>query len=329
MINIYKEIPSAFVSMKPFKLYKTNEFDQTNIGTGSTDILIFDAIGDTSSSSEYTPLYKPIGEYTYDNAGYIIDYNYLLANGDKYMPVSESLNPNGSVKRLIYQHIKRLFYEPTSVFYDKSFCTMTSSGQPLQNNAFMFYIPSVYLGESIEQGTFSLLDTSDVSSQPYGSINPAGLSIYDDNGILYDENNTMISYPIGNISYDTGHIIFTDEQYRNYFLKNLIETSSNANFTLSVTSYYTTTEHEYVCVAGADEFNMSMNPTLFNEPVSGSTQLTGTVKTELVTNNAFRTHITSIGLYDDIGGLVAVAKFAKPIRKQKTLDSVFIVKFDM
>jgi hypothetical protein len=331
MINIFKNIEPMFISIKPFKLYKTYNFDQTNIGSGSSNILIFDAINDKSSSSEVTDLYRPPNNpFIKDSAGYILDYNYTLGNGEKYMPISESLNPNGSVKRLIYKSIKRLFYDPDSVYYEKYFSNINHSANPLGDKAFLFYIPSKYISEAIGFETFVLIDTSDTSNQPYGNSNPEGIKITDTygDGHIYDENNPNITFPIGNISYDTGHIIVLDEQYRNYFVKNLMETASNANLTISFASYYTTTEYEYVCVAAADEFNLSSNPTLYSE-ISGSKSGTGPIKTELVSQPWFRTYITQIGLYDDAGKLVVVGKFAKPLRKEKTFDSIFIVKFDI
>ena len=330
MISIYKDIPPVFVSIKPYKLYKTYDFSNTNIGSGSSDVLVFEAISDTSSSSENTDLYRPANNpFKKDSSGYILDYNYTLMNGERYMPVSESRNPNGSVKRLIYKSIKRLFYEPDSVFWEKYLYNTDHASSSLGNSAFMFYIPAQYIAESIEENSIYISDMSDTSHQPYSNTNPEGIYITDDNGFLYDYNNPNHTGPIGNISYDTGHIIITDAQYKDYFTKHLIDSSSTANTHIEITSYYSVTEYEYVCVAGADEFNVSMNPTLYQTSAPGSTSLVGPVKTDITSNDAFRTQITGIGLYDDVGGLVAFAKFAKPIRKQKTLDSIFVVKFDI
>ena len=335
MINVYKDIPLAFQSNKQFKLYKTYTFDATSIGTGSSDMKIFDAVYAASSSSEITPIYRPYTDpYTYDSARYIVNYNYTLANGEKYMPVSESLNPNGSVKRLIHKSLKRLFYDPDCVYREKYFFnTSVQSDSPLKNTAFLFYLPPKYIAESIESYSLEFSDISDINNQPYGNTNPAGIHIIDSgsNGFLYDINNTYQLDTIGNISYETGHIIITDESYRNYFFKNMMETASNANFAINIISYYTATECEYVCVAAADEFNASTNVTLYDEQVDAlKPQGTGKIKSTITSDPYFRTQITSIGLYDDTSPIpVVVAKFAKPIRKERTLDSVFIVKFDI
>ena len=42
----------------------------------------------------------------------------------------------------------------------------------------------------------------------------------------------------------------------------------------------------------------------------------------------FNPYVTTVGLYDDFGRLLAVAKLARPIQKLSNVDMTFIVKFD-
>lgn len=102
---------------------------------------------------------------------------------------------------------------------------------------------------------------------------------------------------------------------------------------ISFTSYYSIHEHKYVCVVNRGEFNSTSNPSLYD--ISGSikeeivqTDTSGSLITTIRDEN-FHTFTTGIGLYDDSLQLVAYAKFANPIRIEKDLDSVFIVKFDI
>ena len=102
---------------------------------------------------------------------------------------------------------------------------------------------------------------------------------------------------------------------------------------LSFTSYYSINEHKYLCVVNRGEFNKSSNPTLYDISGSAYTELiqvdsSGSNITTRIDEN-FHTFTTGIGLYDDSLQLVAYAKFANPIRIEKDLDSVFIVKFDI
>lgn len=70
-----------------------------------------------------------------------------------------------------------------------------------------------------------------------------------------------------------------------------------------------------------DEFNYSQNPTL----QSGSN---GYLK-EFAIDNDFSPYITTIGLYNDVNQLLAVAKLGKPLKKTNKNDMVFKIKFDI
>lgn len=99
------------------------------------------------------------------------------------------------------------------------------------------------------------------------------------------------------------------------------------------TSYYRTHEYKYMCVVKEGEFNDTTNPTFYNESGSFKSSISqrdttgNTIYTEK--DESFYPYTTGIGLYDDSNQLVAYAKFANPIKIQKNMDSVFIIKFDM
>ena len=48
-----------------------------------------------------------------------------------------------------------------------------------------------------------------------------------------------------------------------------------------------------------------------------------------VTGSDFSPYITSIGLYNDLGQLLAVAKLAQPIKKRNDVDINFLVRIDL
>jgi hypothetical protein len=322
MISVFKDIPKEFVSIKPFNMSKTWDFTEASVGSGSDSILVFEGKYIHSSSDQVG---SGAERYVFDDMGYVVNYNYNLANGDKYMPVSESLNPNGSVKRMMFHAVNNLFYSSShSPYYEQGIYDLNalSSG-----SLFLFYIPQKYIAESINPGTFSLIDTSDVNNLPYGYTNIDGINIVDYSdkdriGRLYDINNTEYTRPIGNISYTTGHIIITDFEYVTYFLNSLITGSVSPVFNIEFTSHYTAYQHEYICAVGYDEFNNSLNPTLY----SGDYDF---VMPILSGDPTFTTFITTIGLYDASGNLMVIGKLAKPLRKQKIIDSLFVVKFDI
>ena len=83
------------------------------------------------------------------------------------------------------------------------------------------------------------------------------------------------------------------------------------------------TTHELGVVANVDagDFNMSMNLTLTDD--------SDVNYKNFVTSSAFAPYITTIGLYDDAGQLLAIGKLAQPIRKRIDVDMNFLVRLDL
>ena len=69
------------------------------------------------------------------------------------------------------------------------------------------------------------------------------------------------------------------------------------------------------------DFNMSTNVTLTkddNQTYRG-----------FVSGSDFTPYVTTIGLYNDAGQLLAVGKLAQPIRKRNDIDVNFLVRIDL
>ena len=75
--------------------------------------------------------------------------------------------------------------------------------------------------------------------------------------------------------------------------------------------------HEYLCEIKDDEFNFSSNNSLYDN------------ETLLYKRTNEELYITTIGLYNDDYELLAVAKFAKPLKKLTNSDLGIIIKFDL
>jgi len=319
MISSYKELLPEFQSIRPYKMYSTWELTEANIGTGSSDIKVYDAFYTQSMTDQ-----KEAPEDIYDSHNYLLTYNYDLYGGDKYMPISESLNADGTSKRMVWYAINRSFYSPEAI-HQQIFTTAS-----LGDEAIVFSIPQSKFGETIKKETFILTETSDTANQPYSSSDASGLIIEDDGwGNLFDTNNAnSSSLCVGNISYNTGIAVITDSEYYNYF----INTASldSLDIDLRYTSYHNISEHEFTCVVGAKELNATQNPTYYDD---GSDDPDGIKRAKLIKEAAgegiFHVYITSIGIYDETNRLVAVGKFAKPIPKENKFDSVFIVRIDI
>ena len=98
----------------------------------------------------------------------------------------------------------------------------------------------------------------------------------------------------------------------------------NSNFKLEYNSTVTLYEHEYVCKMKEDEFNFTTNPTIrLNNNVNSEIPKT------IVSNNSFAPYITTIGLYNSAGQLLAIGKLGTPIQKRDNVDTTIIVRFDI
>ena len=83
-------------------------------------------------------------------------------------------------------------------------------------------------------------------------------------------------------------------------------------------------EVSLMCEIGADEFNVSQNPSLKvnNNPNSDVLQ-------DFVTGSDFRNYFTTIGLYNPNGDLIAIGKLASAIQNRSDVDITVKVRFDL
>jgi hypothetical protein len=71
----------------------------------------------------------------------------------------------------------------------------------------------------------------------------------------------------------------------------------------------------------AGEFNMSSNLTLTGDDDS--------TYQSFVSSSAFAPYITTIGLYDNAGQLLAIGKLAQPIQTRSDVDMNFLIRLDL
>jgi hypothetical protein len=100
-------------------------------------------------------------------------------------------------------------------------------------------------------------------------------------------------------------------------MKNIINEFTDISYKSTVTI------HELDVVARLDsgDFNMSTNLTLTQD--DDSTYLS------FVSGSDFSPYITTIGLYNDAGELLAIGKLAQPIKKRNDVDMNFLIRLDL
>lgn len=135
----------------------------------------------------------------------------------------------------------------------------------------------------------------------------------DGEGNLYFENSIPRQY-VGNIIYPHGQVILTKKvvaHYLSYYINPNLEWQSN----------HPIFTHNYHCKLKASEFNYSSNRSTLDAN-------TGELA-ENINREEFTPYITTVGLYNDLNELIAVAKLGQPIPKSVDTDMTIVVKLDV
>jgi hypothetical protein len=136
-------------------------------------------------------------------------------------------------------------------------------------------------------------------------------------GYLADrtEGGTMLqTRNVGTIMPAQGLIVFSSPDYR---FQNLL----NTPFTASYKSTKTIHELSALVRINSGEFNLSTNVTLTKDD--------NYTYQNFVTSSNFTPYITTIGLYNSNGQLIAIGKLAQPIKKRDDVDLNFLIRLDL
>lgn len=119
---------------------------------------------------------------------------------------------------------------------------------------------------------------------------------------------------VGNVFSKQGLVVVSSPDYRYHSVLNTPYTASYKS---------TVTIHEFSTIAKLDsgDFNMSTNLTLTKDD--------DTTYHSFVSGSDFAPYITTIGLYNDSGELLAIGKLAQPIRKRNDVDMNFLIRIDL
>lgn len=119
---------------------------------------------------------------------------------------------------------------------------------------------------------------------------------------------------VGNVFSKQGLVVISSADYRfNDILAN--------PYTASYKSTVTINELSTIAKLDAGDFNMSTNLSL--------TQDDDSTYHSFVSGSDFAPYITTIGLYNEAGQLLAIGKLAQPIKKRNDVDMNFLIRIDL
>lgn len=306
-----KNIPKSDIVTRPFRVYKEwtlSHSDITPLIGENIEGTLFDADTDRKTAGQYRRIvYRSIKSQFYNNAdtGSVffdvgLRENYASQNERNLLP---PLNLVDNLNRQLLDD------DGVDLYVDAPYNTIA-----------VFPIPQRYYGEGVKIGSVILRDTLKNKT-------------YTDDGYsnLRDSNNEIR----GNVFYDRGLIVMhqINEATREF-----------EEFTLNFNSTITIYENEIFLSVNESEFNVSQNPTAYDTSTGrikldniqsqiDSTKFGGfgdyEYSSSVDPNGSYLApYITTIGLYDDVGNMVAAAKLPKPIKSLSDYPVNFIVRFD-
>ena len=147
---------------------------------------------------------------------------------------------------------------------------------------------------------------------------------------LADNNVVSGSYlqknDVGYVFYKQGMIVVTDPRprYQNVLLGDGNGSYTNKNYQVDYRSTKVVEEVVALCEIGKEEFLVTTNPSARYSTSESEVQLA-----EFTTSSVFYPYVTTIGLYNDNGELLATAKLGSPLKRRSDVDVTIQIKFDI
>ena len=232
-----------------------------------------------------------------------------------------NVNASGIHKELLYRSAQHIFYTSSLGVSESLYVPVGGFDKQFYPTGSAFYVVNIAqqkYGEGIKEGTFRLSAASSTAS------------IYDDgNGRLVSS--TATASVVGNIFYGVGVAIVKQDtgSFSGSLVTNrglFLTTGSTVNVQFGAT--HTIYEHQIICTMEPGEFNYSSNPTIRRTTISGSIVGSGSVAQDLIYSGTMTPYFTTIGLYNDMYELLAVAKVTTPIRRVVSTQQSIIIRLD-
>lgn len=184
------------------------------------------------------------------------------------------------------------------------------SSSPLSASGYIHNYSSLYIGgfSTNSSNITADLDEIRIFNKSLSTSNISALSNRSVTGSCLQTN------IVGNVFHDQGIVVISSA---NPIYNNLIDVPFGASYRSTVKLNELTT----MVRVPAGQYNMSLNRSLLKDDAE--------TYDPFVSSSIFSPYITSIGLYNSSGTLMAIAKLAQPIKKRNDVDLNFIIKVDI
>lgn len=157
------------------------------------------------------------------------------------------------------------------------------------------------------------------------TLTPSEVSSLADNNVV--SGSYLQKNDVGYVFYKQGMIVVTDPRprYQNVLLGlGDISYDNDHSFQVDYRSTKVVEEVVALCEIGKEEFLVTSNPSARYSTSESEVQLA-----EFTTSSAFYPYVTTIGLYNDNGELLATAKLGSPLKRRSDVDVTIQIKFDI
>lgn len=241
---------------------------------------------------------------------------------------TEGVNEDGIYTRLLYASVQHTFYtgspnETTGSRYT-SIGARDKKFYPTGSQFYVVNIEQKTYGEGVRPGTFELsagVSTASIVDDGFGRL----VSTVDTASVV---GNIFYGLGVAVVKQDTGSYSGSLVTDRGLYL------DTGSVVTVQYAGIHTIYEHNIICTVEPGEMNFSTNPTMRNPTLSGSFSAsvfvpsTGSIASDLVFSGSLEPYFTTLGLYNDVGEMVAIAKFPRAIRRVTNTQQSVIVRLD-
>ena len=309
-----------------------------------TGTIVSGTYGDTNIKNPPHGMFQSVYDYSYlsSSANHIFDIT-VGVSGDSSLTVTQQL----SKKKNIYNQMAQVLvgYDTTgSILHFDQDGDLT--GGTKHEDVFIIPFSRLLVKDEIKKGTFSMTlgidqshtttgySTNVVVTDASGSDQYYVNSPVGEYGILYD--NTVTENKVGLLYYQAGIAVLHKNVFQDSLLElvpgkirdtafeesTIEEIADGLRNRIQNIQFNNTTELNstiYFCRANHNEFNYSTNPTY----VDGSK-----IRVKVNSTDEPVSYITSIGLYNDNGELMATAKLSEPLKKSPSTEFTLRCRLD-
>jgi len=137
------------------------------------------------------------------------------------------------------------------------------------------------------------------------------------NYALY-ESGSNLNYNVDNVFYETGMVVITSP-----YAEFAALAENTGSYTFEARGTREIQEYEIICQIEGNEFNTTVNPSSATLAENGQMAYNDNIRSD-----HFSPYVSQLGLYNDAGDLLLIAKPSQPIKIPNNTDLTFVVRFD-